>query len=54
MHLWRSCSLPLPPSVLQFILAERFGQEPEKVAAMVLLGNALALVFVPIGLSLGL
>lgn len=44
----------LPPSVLQFILAERFGQEPEKVAAMVLLGNALALVFVPIGLSLGL
>ena len=44
----------LPPAVLQFILAERFGQEPEKVAAMVLLGNALALVFVPIALSMGL
>lgn len=44
----------LPPAVLQFILAERFNQEPEKVAAMVLLGNALALVFVPIALSMGL
>ena len=44
----------LPPAVLQFILAERFHQEPEKVAAMVLLGNALALVFVPIALSMGL
>jgi predicted permease len=44
----------LPPAVLQFILAERFNQEPEKVAAMVLSGNALALVFVPIALSMGL
>lgn len=43
----------LPPAVLQFILAERFRQEPEKVAAMILLGNALAVVFVPLGLSLG-
>lgn len=43
----------LPPAVLQFILAERAKQEPDKVAAMVLLGNALALVFVPLGLSLG-
>lgn len=43
----------LPPAVLQFILAERYGQEPEKVAAMVLLGNALAVVFVPLGLALG-
>ncbi len=43
----------LPPAVLQFILAERARQEPDKVAAMVLLGNALALVFVPLGLALG-
>ncbi len=44
----------LPPAVLQFILAERYRQEPEKVAAMILLGNALAVVFVPLALSLGL
>jgi len=42
----------LPPAVMQFLLAERYGQEPERVAAMILLGNALALVFVPIGLAL--
>ena len=44
----------LPPAVLQFILAERYQQEPQKVAAMILLGNVLALVFVPLALSLGL
>jgi predicted permease len=43
----------LPPAVIQFMFAERYGQEPEKVAAMVLLGNALAVVFVPLGLILG-
>jgi malate permease and related proteins len=44
----------LPPAVMQFLLAERYHQEPEKVAAMILLGNALALVFVPIALALSL
>ncbi|OGB06442.1 MAG: transporter [Burkholderiales bacterium RIFCSPHIGHO2_12_FULL_61_11] len=44
----------LPPAVMQFLLAERYHQEPEKVAAMILLGNALALVFVPLALALGL
>jgi predicted permease len=44
----------LPPAVLQFILAERYRRELEKVAAMILLGNALALVFVPLALSAGL
>ena len=43
----------LPPAVLQFMLAERFGQEPDKVAAMVMLGNVAALLFVPLGLLLG-
>ena len=43
----------LPPAVLQFMLAERFQQEPDKVAAMVMLGNVAALVFVPLGLLLG-
>jgi len=44
----------LPPAVIQFILADRYGREPEKVAAMVLVGNALAIVFVPLALWLGL
>ena len=42
----------LPPAVMQFLLAERYEQEPERVAAMILLGNALAVVFVPLGLAL--
>jgi predicted permease len=44
----------LPPAVMQFLLAERYEQEPERVAAMILLGNALAIVFVPLGLALAL
>jgi malate permease and related proteins len=44
----------LPPAVMQFLLAERYQQEPERVAAMILLGNALAVVFVPLGLALSL
>lgn len=44
----------LPPAVMQYLLAERYEQEPERVAAMILLGNAVALVFVPVGLALGL
>jgi len=42
----------LPPAAMQFLLAERYQQEPERVAAMILLGNALAVVFVPLGLAL--
>jgi predicted permease len=42
----------LPPAVMQFLLAERYRQEPERVAAMILLGNALAVVSVPLGLAL--
>ena len=44
----------LPPAVMQFMLADRYQQEPEKVAAMIMLGNALAVVFVPLSLALGL
>ncbi len=44
----------LPPAVVQYLLAERYHQEPEKVAAMILLGNALALVFIPLALAFGL
>ena len=44
----------LPPAVIQFMLAERYQQEPDKVGAMIMLGNALAIVFVPLALAIGL
>lgn len=44
----------LPPAVLNFILAERYRQEPDKVASMVLIGNVAALVFLPIALAITL
>ena len=44
----------LPPAVFCFMVAERYQQEPDKVAAIVLLGNLAAIGFVPIGLWLGL
>lgn len=42
----------LPPAVLNFLFAERYKQEPDKVASIVLLGNLASLIFVPIGLAL--
>ena len=44
----------LPPAVLNFMVAEHYQQEPGKVAAIVLFGNVLAVVFVPLGISLAL
>jgi predicted permease len=44
----------LPPAVLCYMVAEQYKQEPEKVAAIVLLGNLAALLFVPVGLWMGL
>ena len=40
----------LPPAVLNYMFAERYSQEPEKVASMVLIGNVAALVFIPLAL----
>ena len=40
----------LPPAVLNFVFAETYGQEPQKVASIVMIGNMLSLVFVPIAL----
>jgi predicted permease len=42
----------LPPPVIQYMLAERYRQEPQLVAAMVMAGNALAVIFVPLALYL--
>ncbi|HKO87745.1 MAG TPA: AEC family transporter [Burkholderiales bacterium] len=42
----------LPPAVMNFLIAERYLQEPDKVASIVLLGNVASLIFVPLGLAL--
>jgi len=42
----------LPPAVLNYMFAERYDQEPDKVASMVLIGNVAAVVFLPIALAL--
>lgn len=44
----------LPPAVLNYMFAERYSQEPEKVASMVLLGNVLAVLFLPLALAISL
>ena len=38
----------LPPAVLVYLVAEQYGQEPEKVAAMVGFGNIAAIAVVPL------
>ncbi len=42
----------LPPAVLNFLFAERYRQEPERVASIVLIGNLAALLFLPLALAL--
>jgi malate permease and related proteins len=44
----------LPPAVLNFMVAELFRQEPAKVASIVLMGNVLSILFVPLGLAVAL
>jgi predicted permease len=44
----------LPPAVFSFMIAGAYKQEPDKVAAIVMLGNLAALVFVPLGLWIGM
>jgi malate permease and related proteins len=44
----------LPPAVLNFMVAEQFRQEPAKVASIVMIGNLLAIVFVPLGVMIAL
>lgn len=44
----------LPPAVSNFIFAERYNQEPDKVASIVIIGNVLALLFIPLALVLRL
>jgi predicted permease len=44
----------LPPAVLNYIFAERYHQEPERVASIVMIGNVASLVFIPLALVLAL
>lgn len=40
----------LPPAVLNYLFAEQFRQEPEKVASIVMIGNLAAAVTIPVAL----
>lgn len=40
----------LPPAVMNYIFAEHYDQEPSKVAAMVLFGNAFCIISIPLAL----
>lgn len=41
----------LPPAVLNYMVAERYNQEPQQVASIVLLGNMGSLIFIPLTLA---
>jgi len=41
----------LPPAVLNYLFAERYRQDPDKVASMVLIGNTAALFVLPLALA---
>lgn len=44
----------LPPAVLNYVFAERYRQEPAKVASLVMIGNLGALLFIPLALAMTL
>lgn len=41
----------MPPAVMNYIFAERFHQEPDKVASIVMMGNLLTVVMLPLALA---
>lgn len=41
----------LPPAVLNYIFAERYRQEPERVASIVMIGNTASLAVIPLTLA---
>jgi predicted permease len=41
----------LPPAVLNYLVAERYRQEPAKVASIVMLGNLAAFITLPMALA---
>lgn len=41
----------LPPAVLNYVFAEKYGQEPARVASIVMVGNTASLLFIPLALA---
>ena len=41
----------LPPAVMNFLFAERFDQQPKFVASIVLIGNLIAIIILPLALA---
>jgi len=44
----------LPPAVFNFMLADKFHVEPQKVASAVVMGHAFSMIFLPLGIWLAL
>ncbi|MDQ3560309.1 MAG: AEC family transporter [Pseudomonadota bacterium] len=44
----------LPPAVFNYLLADRFGRDPEKVAAIVIAGHFASVAFLPLALLIAL
>lgn len=40
----------LPPAVMNYMFAERYNQEPQKMASIVMIGNIAGLIFIPLAL----
>jgi predicted permease len=41
----------LPPAIVNYVIAEQYQQEPPKVAAIVMLGNLMSFISLPIALA---
>jgi malate permease and related proteins len=41
----------LPPAVLNYVFAEKYGQEPDRVASIVMVGNTASLAIIPLTLA---
>ncbi len=44
----------LPPAVFNYLLADRFARDPEKVASIVLAGHLASVAFLPLALLIAL
>ncbi|MDP1653551.1 MAG: AEC family transporter [Rhodocyclaceae bacterium] len=42
----------LPPAVLNYVFAERYRQEPDKVASIVMVGNVASVLFISVALAI--
>lgn len=42
----------LPPAVMNFLFAERYARDPQRVAAIVLIGNLASLIILPLALGI--